>query len=169
MTRAALIAALVLGGCLTRTDLGSQPTDDAGADAAADAAMGELETFVRDLSDGRWRGLAEAPALPPVRVELEFRLDGSYVATCLDDPAPDCLPFPLGAVESGKAGRYWITDRTSNGEYWGRTLDTFRGEPDLEGQLDHMSIAGDELRFVRKQRLSVVELTAAVLVLERAR
>jgi hypothetical protein len=163
--------ALLSTGCLTRTDLGSERTD-AGCDTCdggADAAPGDaIETFVRDLADGRWRGLSEAPGLTSVRIELAFHLDGSYVATCLDDPEPDCMPFPLGAAESGRPGRYWITDLTANGEFWGRTLDSFRGQ-ELEGELDHMRIQDDELRFVLKQRLDVVELTAAVLVLERVR
>jgi hypothetical protein len=165
------IVFVLLGGCLTRTELGSERFD-AGCDlcdGGVDAAGGtELETFVRDLSDGAWTGLAEAPGLPPVRVEVAFHRDGSYVARCLDDPDPGCMPFPLGAVESGRPGRYWITDRTSNGEFWGRTLDAFRGQGELEGELDHMRIAGNELRFVRKQQLDVVELKSAVLVLERA-
>jgi hypothetical protein len=167
--RPLLLFILLTAGCLTRTDLGSERSDagcdtcDAGSDAG-DA----LETFVHDLSDGRWRGQAEVPGFTSVRIELVFHLDGTYVATCLDDPDPDCMPFPLGAAASGRPGRYWITDLTANGEFWGRTLDSFRGQ-ELEGELDHMRIRGDELRFVLKQRLDVVELTAAVLVLERVR
>jgi hypothetical protein len=163
-------------GCLSRTLLGSERVDagcdgcDGGAETDAAPPEDPRATFIHDLTDGRWRGLAEVPGLPPpVRIELEFHGDGHYVARCLEDPDPACMPFPLGAVESGRPGRYWITDLTSNGEFWGRTVDSFRGQNDLEGELDHMTIQDDELHFVRKQRLDVVELTAAVLVLERVR
>ena len=165
-----LVLALLSAGCLTRTELGSERFDAGcdSCDAGPDAAEGPLQTFVRDLSDGRWRGTAEAPGFTSLNVEVTFHLDGSYVARCLDDPDPECMPFPLGAAQSGQPGQYWITDLTANGEFWGRTLDSFRGQA-LEGELDHMRIRGDELRFVLKQRLDVVELTAAVLVLERVR
>jgi hypothetical protein len=175
MRHVRLSACLLLASCLSRTELGQVP-GDAGSDANGDVDADmpsvrtmELEAFVRDLAHGPWRGKAFATGQDPVLVELSFELDGRYVARCLE-PQPGanpCLPFPYGLVEDNKPGQYWITDHTTSGEYWGRTLDDFQDRGPFSALLDHMTIAHDTLTFVRRQELDVISLGSAVLVLER--
>lgn len=169
MMRACLLVCL-LAGCLERRTLFVEPVDAGCADCMPDAASSaptSLEAFADELVRGPWRGTATAEGFDSVALELAFHRDGSYAARCLEDADPACAPFPVGLVESGTEGRYWLTDHTANGEFWGKTRDAFRGREDFEGLLDHMNIAGDRLTFSRRQQFGIFLLGECHVVLTR--